>query len=107
MAINVSKTERCHFFAFYIFSISLDQLFDTTTSSLLCIFFLLQFAVLLVSQQISKMNKSNLENNNLPIGKSISKCKEDIRSILYRLKEFYAPCDLETARGFSENLIQR
>lgn len=54
------------------------------------------------------MNKANFENNNnLPIGRSISKGKEDIRSILYRLKEFYAPCDLDTAHGFSENLIQR
>lgn len=41
----------------------------------------------------------------VPIGESISKCKEEIRTILYRLKAFYEPCDLDTARGFTENLI--
>lgn len=45
-------------------------------------------------------------DGNLPIGQSISKCKEEIQKILYRLKEFYEPCDLDTARGFTENLIQ-
>lgn len=45
-------------------------------------------------------------DGNMPIGQSISKCKEEIRTILNRLKAFYEPCDLETARGFTENLIQ-
>lgn len=53
------------------------------------------------------MNKASSGDYNMPIGQSITKCKEDIRSILYRLKDFYAPCDLDTARGFSENLVQR
>lgn len=43
----------------------------------------------------------------MPIGQSISKCKDEIRSILRRLKNCYAPCDLDTVHGFSKNLSQR
>lgn len=53
-----------------------------------------------------KMNLSGVDNIS-PIGQSIETCKEDILSILNRLKHFFEPCDLDTARGFSENLKRR
>lgn len=52
------------------------------------------------------MNFSGVDNISL-IGQSIETCKEDILSILNRLKHFFEPCDLDTARDFSENLKQR
>lgn len=40
------------------------------------------------------------------IGQSILKCKEDIRSILRRLKETFEPCSQQMIQGFTANLIE-
>lgn len=52
------------------------------------------------------MDNKISSDGNSPIGESIWKCKENKRTILYRLKAFYEPCDLDTARGLPENLIR-
>lgn len=42
----------------------------------------------------------------LTIGQSILKCKDNIRSILRRLKETFKPCSQKTIQVFTANLFE-